>query len=1045
MSLPKLNPDTYYGIKTGPIKNLPYTLENLDNRYVYDGADCNGIDITGKYPHELIVKQLTGVQAGLEIIDTDFEFNPTNNETDLIPSNGGTGITHGRIFINGIEKKCWVAQSTLGVMNFTIDYWNNSIVDTSLKQSSNSLSMWKWNSIKFAYISSLNSYAWIAGAGRNSAGNTSGAHGIAAPEKIAYALHNINTYNEDGSIKVSAWSSISTIVTGEDGTLISGVYTGGMSKCAIDGSTICYIGDSSNVARTTDILTPSSYTGVTFSELGDNNHLSGIANDTYGTWALISRDGFLYKSTNDGVTWIRISNLSIIDKDGNSHIAEITLDPNLGSSERSGIWGSLNYAYGIWIATIGSDPGKSSGSSSITSYAYSKDLINWTYYYDSSLAIFTAIDYDGIRWYGTDPRSGDKYVITESTQKYNIASDAQSFTKSDTGAYNLRIIQDNAFGTWIKTDIGFSYSSDNTSSSAVANRYHINAYTSNSNNDNSNYERFTLSGAYYKTTDASGYTNYEAYSSNNVPANASDILTIECTHAYYKTVPDNITIYTETRPLRGDYTKYLLNLTRDDTNGTFYITRDGYTTDSSDSSIYPCFATQKYTISETQTTSTLFYQKSISNFSTENNPTIYQILLKSIPAHEQLNCENGFAVSGDTFFSDLPDSRLITDANGKLTKTTENLIGYKKRTLYNFTPLSLTAGTATDIFNVAAKYLIKENSTYAYTLGSELLTVNWTANTGWSGSFATGFTHTSGTGILSEGTSYTSGYIYQISYTISYSATAAGSITIYIGGQTISSISATGSSVLQLSASSNISVLPTTDFNGTLTLSVKKIAKLVSGSGTTYITATKSASGLYYKIPNGFTIDSTDSTIVDTSIKYSIVPTGIYKTITGINTTYSTSGTTQCSIIVENNSDIGIFYATSTGYTTNSALSTIVGIPTLNGTNIIPANYMTSPHKFTIEYAGYCPTGSITWTFNMYVGDILLNTTPITITGNYFKRFITIIPDYTNSAIYSIRDSSSAIAVDNVSFGDFNTANTVKLVITPTSTAKLLYIAVEID
>ena len=106
-------------------------------------------------------------------------------------------------------------------------------------------------------------------------------------------------------------------------------------------------------------------------------------------------------------------------------------------------------------------------------------------------------------------------------------------------------------------------------------------------------------------------------------------------------------------------------------------------------------------------------------------------------------------------------------------------------------------------------------------LGSELLTtLNWTS-TGWTGDFTTGFTHTTGnTSVLSNTLAAVIGTYYKIQ--ITRSGGTAGSITIGFGGQS-RTISNTRSFEPLATTTGNLTITPTSDFDGTILVSVKTI------------------------------------------------------------------------------------------------------------------------------------------------------------------------------------------------------------------------------
>jgi hypothetical protein len=107
-------------------------------------------------------------------------------------------------------------------------------------------------------------------------------------------------------------------------------------------------------------------------------------------------------------------------------------------------------------------------------------------------------------------------------------------------------------------------------------------------------------------------------------------------------------------------------------------------------------------------------------------------------------------------------------------------------------------------------------------LGSELLSsANWTLGAGWTGTYATGFAHSSGTATLTNTLAAVNGTYYQISYTVTNRTT--GSFTIAFGGFTSGGLSGSGSVGPRATSTGTLVITPTTDFNGTIVISIKVI------------------------------------------------------------------------------------------------------------------------------------------------------------------------------------------------------------------------------
>jgi hypothetical protein len=108
-------------------------------------------------------------------------------------------------------------------------------------------------------------------------------------------------------------------------------------------------------------------------------------------------------------------------------------------------------------------------------------------------------------------------------------------------------------------------------------------------------------------------------------------------------------------------------------------------------------------------------------------------------------------------------------------------------------------------------------------LGAELLSSsNWTS-TGWTGDYTLGFTHTVGnTTALTNTLAAVNGTYYQIAYTVTNRT--AGTFSILFGGVTTSGLSATGATGPRATSTGTLSITPTTDFDGTIVISIKVIS-----------------------------------------------------------------------------------------------------------------------------------------------------------------------------------------------------------------------------
>jgi hypothetical protein len=128
-------------------------------------------------------------------------------------------------------------------------------------------------------------------------------------------------------------------------------------------------------------------------------------------------------------------------------------------------------------------------------------------------------------------------------------------------------------------------------------------------------------------------------------------------------------------------------------------------------------------------------------------------------------------------------------------------------------------GTTSPPFQLTQQSIAANESA---TLSAELLTANGWTSDGWTGDFATGWIHTTGnTTALTNTLAATVGYKYQITYTVT--GRTAGSFTIAFGGQSIAGIIATGAFGPTALTTATLSITPTTDFDGKIVISIKRI------------------------------------------------------------------------------------------------------------------------------------------------------------------------------------------------------------------------------
>ena len=160
-------------------------------------------------------------------------------------------------------------------------------------------------------------------------------------------------------------------------------------------------------------------------------------------------------------------------------------------------------------------------------------------------------------------------------------------------------------------------------------------------------------------------------------------------------------------------------------------------------------------------------------------------------------------------------------------------------------------------------------------LGSELTTT--ATGTNWTGTgFATGYTHTIGSTVALVSTlAAVANNLYQITWTITGRTT--GSVTINYGGIAIGGITASGNSGPKATSTATLNIVPTTDFNGTVVLSIKVISPSVA------TTTFKNSIG---EISNEIRTNGTTNVFIGNAAgkyNYTIGAKGIYNTFIGAN------------------------------------------------------------------------------------------------------------------------------------------------------------------
>jgi hypothetical protein len=243
-------------------------------------------------------------------------------------------------------------------------------------------------------------------------------------------------------------------------------------------------------------------------------------------------------------------------------------------------------------------------------------------------------------------------------------------------------------------------------------------------------------------------------------------------------------------------------------------------------------------------------------------------------------------------------------------------------------------------------------------LGSELAAVtgtgtNWTLagtnlNVG-------GYTHTTGSvDPLTTALAAVSGTYYQIAYTIT--GRTAGTITIAYGG-TSTTVSATGASGPLASSTAVLTITPTTDFNGTVVLSIKTIS--ASAASSTFANSTL-GSNIEFRASNSNSnsfigLNAGRRNTTGTSNTFIGSQTGINNT-TASNNTFVGQASAQNNTTGNNNS----FFGTNTGSANSIGIdNTFLGVNTGN------LNTTGSFNTFVGAFAG---GNNTTGTNNNYIG-----------------------------------------------------------------------------
>jgi hypothetical protein len=214
-----------------------------------------------------------------------------------------------------------------------------------------------------------------------------------------------------------------------------------------------------------------------------------------------------------------------------------------------------------------------------------------------------------------------------------------------------------------------------------------------------------------------------------------------------------------------------------------------------------------------------------------------------------------------------------------------------------------TLGIRTTTLNTTGIQVKSNTSGETYSEGPELLTTG--TGTAWTGtSFATGYTHTTGTTALTaNGLTVESGVVYTVVVTVT--GRTVGTVTATMGGISSGNINTNTTVTFQLIATSttaNFSVATTNTFNGTVTASVKKItgpkpvfvAENSSGAATVEIRAPNSPTNTFIGVDAGRFAPNVTNT---TAIGYQALTPPGGAAITGSNSVYIGSSIIPVSII----------------------------------------------------------------------------------------------------------------------------------------------------
>ncbi len=307
-------------------------------------------------------------------------------------------------------------------------------------------------------------------------------------------------------------------------------------------------------------------------------------------------------------------------------------------------------------------------------------------------------------------------------------------------------------------------------------------------------------------------------------------------------------------------------------------------------------------------------------------------------------------------------------------------IGDKTPAAGTFT--TLNASGKTDIRGLA----IHDLPTYSEEF---LLSTGWTS-AGWTGDFATGWTHTTGNvSVLSHNKVAVISTKYQVAYTVT--GRTAGSFTLGFGGQSHAALTVTAGWGPTTSSTASLTITPTTDFNGTIVISIKSITDI-----STPLVNLKSSDGAAQIEMRANT--ATGNTFIGVGAgRYNT--TGTYNTANGYYSLYSnTTGYRNTAIGNHSlNSNTTGYGNTANGYY-SLYYNTTGNYNTANGTYSLNAN---TTGNYNTANGTYSLNANTTGNYNTANGTYSLNANT---TGNY----------NTANGTYSLNANTT---------GNYNTAN----------------------